>query len=452
VAEPDGEDSFRYGMLEPVRQYAREKLEVSNQAEQILQRHAEYYLAFAEKAEPELNGPDQAAWLERLEREHDNLRAARRWLHESKQKEAGLRLAGALWRLWSTHGYLEEGQRWLEEALAGDDTPSLTRSKVLNGAGGFAWLRGDLQRARAYLEQTLAMSQELGDRPGMARALTNLANVISALGDHARAKELLERCLALDRELDDTRGIAYSLGGLGDIAFYQGEFEQAGKYYEESLELHRKLGDKRSVGLTLNSLGAVARCTGELQRAEELFEQSLALVREIDDRWITVLLLREIGCLLLEQNRTERAARVLGAADRHRSEIGLELEPQELAEYDRAVERARAELGAQAFQAAWSLGRAMTLDEAADHALSERAELDLATRKSAKPQPATLTSREREVAALIAQGLTNRQIAQELHLSRRTVDTHVGKILHKLGLHTRARISDWVMKQGSLEE
>ena len=448
VAEPDGEDSFRYGMLEPVRQYAREKLEVSSQAEQTLQRHAEYFLAFAEKAEPELNGPDQAAWLERLEREHDNLRAARRWLHESGQKEAGLRLAGALLRLWSTHGHLEEGQRWFEEALAiGDDSPSLARAKALNGAGGLAWQRGDLQRARAYLEQSLAVSQQLGDKPGMARALTNLANGISALGDHARAKELLERCLALDRELDDKRGIAYSLGGLGDIAFLQGEFAQAGEYYQQSLELHRKLGDKRSVALTLHNLGAVARGRGELQKAEAFYEQSLAVTREVDDRWLTVILLLGIGCLLASRNRTERAARVLGAAERHRSEIGFEFESSALADYDRAVERARAELGDQAFQAAWNLGRTMTLDEAADHALSKREKPDLTTGRSSDPQPAVLTRREREVAALIAQGLTNRQIAQELHLSKRTVDTHVTKILHKLGLHSRAHISDWVTQQ-----
>jgi DNA-binding NarL/FixJ family response regulator len=168
-------------------------------------------------------------------------------------------------------------------------------------------------------------------------------------------------------------------------------------------------------------------------------------MREIDDRWVTVLVLTEIGHLLVEQNRAEKAARILAAADRHRSEIGLELEPHELEAYNRAVEQAHAELGDQAFQTAWSLGHAMSLREVADHALSR--ELDLATGKSPGLEHEGLTPREQEVATLVAQGLTNRQIASELTIAERTVTTHVAKILKKLRLESRAQLAAWVAQQ-----
>lgn len=442
VVTEAGEGALRYRMLEPARHYARERLEESGEAERVRKRHAAFFLALAEEAEPELIGPEQAARLLQLEREHDNLRAVRRWARESGRKELGLRLAGALWRFWFTRGHLEEGQGWIEEALSSSNgVLSDARSRALNGAGALAWQRGAAEQAEAYFEQSLAVCQELDDKPGMARAINNLAVIASSRGDYTRARELLARCLALDRELGDMRGVAYSLGELGHLAFFRGEFGQAAEYLEQALALHRRLGDKRSVGLTLSNLGAIARRTGKLQRAAQLHGESLNVVREIDDEWLTACMLIEVGCLLAQQGRAERAACVLGAADKTCKEIGFELEPHMLADYESAVEQVRLDLIDQAFEAAWNTGHAMSLEDAVDYALSDQEDRPSPISERSTPEPTGLSRREQEVAALVARGLTNRRIAAELFISERTVETHVHNILGKLGFGSRAQLA-----------
>ncbi len=368
---PGGEP--RFVMLETIHEYANERLQESGEAEAVRRRHAEYYLAVAEEAEPRLMGPDRAAWVERLEHEHDNVRAALAWSLHGGAAELGLRLAGAMFYYWLTRGHLEEGQNWLEEALADGGTPSPARSKALKGAGALVWQRGDRELAKEYFERSLAMSRELGDKRGESRAMTNLGLAAISLGDYASGRELLESGLMINRELGDTRGVAYSLGELGNLAFFQSEFEQASKYFEQALTLHQKLGDKRSIGLTMNNLGAVARRTGELQEATELLKQSLAVAREIRDDWLSTSILVEAAGLLAQQDRTDRTALLLAAADKIRQQLGFEFLPDDLAEYVRTLQEVREKLGEQAFEAVWSLGLAMTLEEAVSYALEEEA-------------------------------------------------------------------------------
>lgn len=437
---PPGGEPARYRMLEPVRQYAREKLEESGEAERVLERHAAFFLALAEEAESRLTGPDQEAWLDRLEMEHDNLRAVRRWAREAGKEEAGLRLAGALWRLWYTRGHLEEGRGWLEEALSGgDDTPSPARANALNGAGALAFQSGDPQRAERYFEQSLLVARALDDKPGMARALNNLASAANSQGRHERAKELLEQALALDRELGDVRGVAYSLGELGHTAFWNKDFVRAAEYLEESLALHRSLGDRRSIALTLSNLGTIARHTGQPQKAARLYGESLEAAREVGDSWLTTNILIEVGCFLAERDGDGWAASVLGAADRSRRELGFELEPHTLKDHEEAVRRLRTGLGERAFEAAWNQGRSMSLEEVVRRAIPQRRP----KKTPAASGHAGLTRREREVVALLAQGMSNRRIAAELFVSEFTVATHIRNALKKLGLESRTQLAVW---------
>jgi predicted ATPase/transcriptional regulator with XRE-family HTH domain len=371
VAEGQADGSVRYGMLEPVRQYALEKLKESGDEQEVRRLHTLWYTWFAGEAEKELAGPDQGAWFDRLETEHDNLRAALLWSLEGDESDTGLRLAAALWRMWNARGYMQEGRGWLEKALSSaDGRPSPERARALNGAGAIAYQQGDLHSARELFEKSIEMGRDLGDKGLVSRATGNLANFMLGVNEFTRARELFEQCLVMDRELDDKSRIAYSLGGLADVYYSMGDIDKGVEYYEQSLALHRELDDRRSIGITLNNLGELAQLQGDLEKAEDLYKQSMAVVREIDDRWLTVHVLMTMGSLSALQNRQERAVRILAAVDALRREIGFEFQAHTLADYERAVQQAREALTAEQFEAAWQRGSAMSLEEAAGYAVS----------------------------------------------------------------------------------
>src|SRR5579885_1048514 len=241
--QPDGE--MRFSMLETVGEFATEKLKASREAEVLRRQHAVYYLLLAELAEPELTGPAQSTWLYRLEQEHFNLRAALRWALDVGEAELGLRLAGALWRFWSMHGYLSEGRRWLEELLtlderAGRVVPLRVRAKALSGAGVLAYRCGDYGRAAALFADSLVLYREMGDEEGTASALNHLGNAAIALGEYSQAQDKYEQSLALYRGLGAKQGIANVLNNLGELARRQGVYPRAKALYKECLDLRRE--------------------------------------------------------------------------------------------------------------------------------------------------------------------------------------------------------------------
>jgi predicted ATPase len=322
----------RLVMLETIHEYARERLEASGEAEEVRRRHAEYFVALAEAAAPELTGPQQGAWLQRLEAEHDNLRAALAWSRQQAAWEVGLRLGGALWRFWFMHGHLSEGRRWLEAVLGGRGAaPAPARATALNGAGMLAYHQGDYGRATALYEEALALKRELGDKGGIAVLLNNLGEVAYAQGDYGRATVLYEESLALRRELSDKGGIALSLRNLGNVAYEQGDYGRARALHEESLALCREIGNKYNAAYCLEGLAAV----------------------------------------VCAQGQPERGARLLGAAAALRAGIGTPLPPSERAAQERTVATARAALGEDAFAAAWAKGQTMPLEQAIAYALGE---------------------------------------------------------------------------------
>ena len=304
--------------------------------------------------------------------EHDNLRAALLWSLEGDTPDVGLRLAAALWRMWNARGYMQEGRGWLEKALLStEDRPSPERATALNGAGAIAYQQGDFDSARGLFEKSIEMGRDLGDKIIVSRATHNLANFMLAVNEFTQAKVLFEQCLVMDRESGDKSRMAYSLGGLADVYYSMGDLDKGIEYYEQSLALHRELDDRRSIGITLNNLGELTQLQGDLKKAEYLYKQSMAVVREIDDKWSTVHVLLAIAALFAVQGRQERAVRILAAVDALRREIGFEFQAHTLADYERAVERAREVLTPERFEAAWQRGSAMSLEEAAGYAMSE---------------------------------------------------------------------------------
>jgi predicted ATPase/class 3 adenylate cyclase len=409
MEEQEGE--ARYRLLETVRQYSRDKLLEVGEAESVRRRHRNFFLDLAERAEPEIQGPDQRVWLERLEQEHDNLRAALGWSLADRAAESSLRLVGALWWFWHVRGYWSEGRRWMEEALAGGRGPSTSgwRAKALNGAGVLAWRQGDYDQATKRLEESLTLSRDADDKRGMAYAVNVLGLVAHHQGDNRRATQLLEKSLTLFREIDDKRGIAYALSILGLVAHRQGDHKHAGALCEESLALRRELGDKRGIALTLrflgvlilhygdyalaatffeeglelfqelgdtwgmaeslSNLGLTARFQGEHARAAELYKESLALRRDLGDRSGIALCLEGLAAVGGAQQDYERAARLLGAAETLREALDAPIPPTERAEYDQNKAVVCAGLDQTTLAAAWAQGRALTLGEMIEHAL-----------------------------------------------------------------------------------
>ncbi len=407
-----GEEA-RYGLLETVRQYAAERLVASGDIATVRQHHADYYFVFAEHAEPLLFGAEQRAWLDRLEGEHDNLRAALRWTQESGQREQGLRLAGALARFWHVRGYLREGRSWLEGLLAQDEdagrvTPA-TRAKALSGIGTLAYYQGDYasavplftrsldlyrdlvdhqgsartltnlglvarnqrdyERATALYEESLALCREQGDRRGVAAALSNLGSVVMHCGNPGRAQALLEESLAIDRELGDKHGIAVTLNNLGNLVDTQGDHDRAKTLYEESLALRRDLSDRVGIAVALTNLGETALDEGDHDRAKPRYEESLALAWALDERRLVAYGLEGMAAVAHGAGRLRHAAQLYGAAEALRESIGAPLASSERVTLDRTVATVRETLGEEAFAIAWAQGRAMPLAEAITLAL-----------------------------------------------------------------------------------
>ncbi len=321
---------------------------------------------------------------------------------------------------------------------------SRMRAKALNKAGKLAWEQGDHASARASHEESLRLHRQMGNEPGIALSLNNLGLVALYEGDYASATALYEESLMLWRELGDKKGTASSLHNLGLVALYQGDYARAEVFFEESLSLSRELGDKWVVATALNNLGLMALHQGDHERASELQKESLSLRRELGDRGGIAECLEGLSGIAAAQGESSRAARLWSAAEAVRETIGAPPPPGHRSLYETYLAAARARTDEATWEAARSEGRAMTLDEAVACALSEEepAMAPVPEEPSVGTQSASLTHREREVAALVARGLTNRRVAEELSISERTAETHVRNILKKLGLKSRVQLAE----------
>lgn len=359
----------RYRSLETLRRYGRERLERSGEAEAVSARHATYLCALAEDAEPKLKGPEQLAWYERLEAEHDNLRAALRWSLEH-DPETALRLAGALWRFWDVRTYKEEGRRWLEAALAGSDGASpAVLVKALNGAGNMAQATGDYRRSLELHERSLALARELGDVPSVARSLSNLGDQAMNLGEHARARVLHGEALVIFEQLGDAWGVGISCNELGQIAYDLGDLETAGAYFARGLVMLRRSGDRHRTAHSLLHVGKVAREQGELEAAARSLAEALRTIAEFADTWMTTIAVGQIAAIATARGDAQEAVQLFAAAAATRRNLAMVQAPYWGRDLERWAAVAQSALGDRPFARAWSAGEAMPLDDAVARAL-----------------------------------------------------------------------------------
>jgi DNA-binding CsgD family transcriptional regulator/tetratricopeptide (TPR) repeat protein len=444
----------RYRILESARQYGQERLQVSGEAELTRRQHAAWFLRLAEEAEPGLRGAQEAVWLERLEREHGNLRAALSWTLERGEVEYGLRLCGALGEFWHARGHLSEGWRWLEAALAVGGTLSTPlRAKAIVLTGYIAWEQGDYERSRAFSEEGLSMSRKLGDAGIAATALANLAWAALYENKTRRASTLAEEAVTLERASGDSTGLARALLILGMCASVGRDYGRATVLHEETLALAREAEDGFASILSL-ALGAfVFLGLREYGRARSLSAEGLELSRHLKTGHLIATHLDVSAALAGSRGRPIRAARLWGAAEALRENNGTIFSPVERHVYGPYIAASRAQLGEAAWGAAWAEGRTMMLEAAVEYALSvEKKTTSTTTSASEASWPSEqfdkLTRREREVAMLVGRGLTPHQISAELGISKSTVDNHTHNILKMLGLRSRAQIAVWVRDRG----
>jgi tetratricopeptide (TPR) repeat protein len=397
-------------MLETIREYALDRLERSGEWELLRQRHANYFVVLAEEAEPEILGADQVLWLERLEAERDNFRAALGWLLGRGDTELALRLAGSLRRAWVARGYLSETRRWLEAAFdRGLAVPPQVRAKALYGLGRVALVQGDYVEAIPSLEQSARLFRELGEAEGLVFSLADLGFIATAQGRHedaqrfaqeslaeakaagneraiaaalhslactkldadeyGEARALFEQSLALRRKLGDKRNIANSLCYLGSVALLKGDYEQATALLDESLALGRDLGNLLIVSAALANESLVALATEDAGLANALCIEGLALSHELGDKRTAVECLHGLAGVAAVQGDPLQAALFSGAAENLHAAIKAPPSPAERMVGERFLPIARTAVGDASFEAAWTEGRRMGYDAAVAYAL-----------------------------------------------------------------------------------
>jgi predicted ATPase len=408
VAEP------RFWMLETIREYAAERLESRGEAIELRRRHAAHFLALAEQADPELWGPRQRAWFDRLAVEHDNMRAALAWGIAAREPELAIRLIGALEPFWEARGHVAEARGWFADArAAGIEASPGAYAKALYGISRLAGLQGDRIEERELLEHAIRLAREAGTTRELILALAHLGNALEPAGDADRARELHTESVAIARTDGDPWALALALNNFGYWLGVHGEPEAARPLVEESLELRRALGEQRGIAITLTTLGELAIGEGNYEAATAQLEESLALAAEIGNRHLEALSACELGLIAVYRQQqakayehlvrgldlsgelgfagdaaiglaavaalaagegdTDRAARLWGASEALFEETGTGGEPQLRELMERILPEARSSGDEAAFGRALEAGRRLSLVDAVAYALEPHA-------------------------------------------------------------------------------
>jgi predicted ATPase/class 3 adenylate cyclase len=402
----------RFSMLETIREFAGE-LSTHDETAATRSRHVRFFLQLATTGDGRLRRADQAEWLARLEREHENFRAALEWSRTTAGLEGvTLELAGTLSWFWFLHGHFSEGRRWLESALAENPhAPARLRARTMNGAGNLAWGQGDFERAELLHQEALGLLREVGDVGGMAFTLGRLGHIPQYQGDYDRAAKLYEESLQLFRQVGDVWGVPSALYWLGAVAYEQGHISRAKVFFEEGLTLYRRTGDRRGMAYQLRGLGRVAISQGDTAAAMTLLTESVSLFRSLGDKLGTTWSLHSLGEAALivgdvrqadayfkhgldlhrqtgnKQGASEclggvarvamtsgdlpRAAHLFAASSGLREAMGARARTSNYAETAGDLSTLRTGLGDEVFASIWKVGSRMDFEQAIAYALEE---------------------------------------------------------------------------------
>jgi predicted ATPase/DNA-binding CsgD family transcriptional regulator len=488
-------EEARYSLLATIRHYAQEKLISSGEWSVIHDRHLRFFLELSEEIDTKLRGEHQQLWLNRLDDEYDNMRAALAWAVEGGRNDndrvsAGLRLTASLYQYWRIRDYIEEGLDWCKQlfAQADEGISSLVRAKALVFASLMAGIRGQIEDQLKYGEQALLLGEAAGQegKPTLALALGAQAYAARKAGDYQTAFSLALREIQYLRELGDIYQLGLSLSLNSFYAMSMGHYKEARAMLDEALPLLRKAGDPYRIAMALNYKGDLDRCERNYQQAQTAYEQGISILSEIDAVRDLASALNNLGHACLHLGDIERAkglfneslayhleqgnrpgmaecllgfaalaivaglpaagARLLAAA----AAIGGHHVTSEWAatrmEYEHYLERARAGLILTTFQAEQTAGQSLSLEPALAYA-QDVAQKVVAAQQT-RQQLEQLTPREYEVAVLIAQAKSNAEIAEELVVSKRTIESHIANIRSKLGFTTRPQIVRWAIESG----
>ncbi|SEM33554.1 ATP-binding protein [Nonomuraea pusilla] len=438
----------RYRLLDTVRQYGRERLAESGQEGALRRRHRDYYRDLAARARRELFGPAQVDWFTRLHLEHANLRTAlEHSVTEQDEARTGLAMASDLLYHWITSYYLGEGRNWLERLLAAHTEKDDVRGRGLWAAAWLAVLEADTDSAARLLDESRRIGDLLGDESVRAYVALYSGMIEMWRGETRAAVGLYEEALAGHRACGDPAGTALALIRLSLACSFLGDSPRAIALGEECLALCDAHGEGWHRAYTTMALGVEVWRQGDADRAADLEKQSLAFNRSLDDPLGAGVNLEVLAWIAATQGHFQRAARLLGAVDTLWRTTGASLSGYgHLAEYHDACERATGDaLGEQAYAAAFTRGARLPYDDALGYALQEDTKEEGAQdRKPGRADQQPLTRREMEIAQLVAQGMTNKEIAATLVIAQRTAEGHVEHILTKLGFNSRAQVAGWI--------
>lgn len=443
----------RFTMLETIREYALERLEASGEATDILRRHAEYFTALAEEAEPALSiGQLAGHWPSRLEGEQANLRAALAWSLDQEDPELGLRLAAALVWFWWIRGHLVEGSEWLERALmrSSKDRSGL-RSKLLDGAGKLARTQGHLDRAAAFHDESLCLATYLNDDTAKTRALAGLAMVAEARGDIEQATILFEHALELARKGEQGEMLATILTNYGLMKLLDVDQRPGVALLEEGLVIAREFGPSGLLGAILSNLGDVRLKQGDQAGSAAMYRECLRLQSELGNQVGMADALLGIATISVDRGDLSFATRLLASTQALYDSIRAALSPAGMQLFKGALHEVRSVLDEDTFAREWESGQNADVQAIVAEAL----EFESRPCKELKPTHANpyysdLTSREMQVLRLVAEGYSNREIADTLYISPQTAATHVKRLRAKIGVSSRTAIAAHAHRHGLL--